>query len=141
MLLKSPFWFHCSLIVLLFYASSPASAPGDVAGRWDLTVGTGVDSYPSWLEILRKDGKLSGHFVGRVGSARPIKKIEFGNNTLKFSLPPQYEKMKSDLVFEGKLVSGGKRLEGTTTGEDGKPLTWAGVPAPALPANPAPTMR
>jgi hypothetical protein len=70
MLLKSPYWLLFSLLLLLS-ASLPAFVPGDVAGRWDLTVGTGGDSYPSWLEVSSKDGKLSGRFVGRVGSARP----------------------------------------------------------------------
>src|SRR5262249_39638465 len=49
---------------------------------------------------------------------------------LKFSLPPQYEHMKVDLVFEGNLT--GAKLEGSTNGEDGATLKWFGVRAPAL---------
>ncbi len=111
----------------------PANDNKDIVGRWDLTVGTGGDAYPSWLEVTRKEGKLAGRFVGRVGSARPIKQIDFGANKLKFSLAPQYENMKTDLVFEGGLDASKRQLRGTTTGEDGRTLGWLGVAAPALP--------
>ncbi len=111
----------------------PANDNKDIVGRWDLTVGTGGDAYPSWLEVTRKEGKLAGRFVGRVGSARPIKQIDFGANKLKFSLPPQYENIKTDLVFEGGLDGRKRQLRGTTTGEDGRTLGWLGVAAPALP--------
>jgi len=111
----------------------PANDNKDIVGRWDLTVGTGGDAYPSWLEVSRKEGKLAGRFVGRVGSARPIKQIDFGANKLKFSLAPQYENMKTDLVFEGGLDASKRQLRGTTTGEDGRTLGWLGVAAPALP--------
>ncbi len=127
-----------ALAILVFAFLSPAKQAGDISGRWDLTIGEAKDAYPSWLEVTRKDGKLSGRFVGRVGSARPIKQIGIEGNILKFSLPPQYEKMPSDLVFEGKLIVAGRRLEGTTTGEDGKERKWTGAPAPALPRNPNP---
>src|SRR5262249_26688552 len=73
-----------------------------ILGRWDFTV-QGTDApYSSWLEVSDSGGSLQGRFVGRFGSVRPIKQIEFKNGALKFSLPPQYEKMKVDLVFEGK---------------------------------------
>ena len=111
----------------------PANDNKDILGRWDLTVGTGGDAYPSWLEVTRKEGKLGGRFVGRVGSARPVKRIDFSGNKLTFSLPPQYENMKTDLVFEGGLDASKRQLRGTTTGEDGRTLGWLGVPAPALP--------
>jgi hypothetical protein len=52
------------------------------------------------------------------------------HGTLNFSLPPQYESRKTDLVFNGKLA--GNRLKGTTVGEDGKTLNWTGVRAPVL---------
>jgi len=139
MLRKPSRLFRLSVLVVLFSAAYLlARLPRDVAGRWDLTVGTGKDAYPSWLQVTRNDGRLSGRFVGRVGSARPIKQIEFERDTLKFSLPPQYEKMKTDLAFEGKMAPGGRKLEGTTIGEDGKQLAWTGVPAPRLPGNPKP---
>jgi hypothetical protein len=128
----------CALLACAFAITPTGQAQkaGDILGRWDLTV-QGTDApYTSWLEVTNAEGKLTGRFVGRFGSARPIKQIEFSDGKLKFSLPRQYERMKVDLVFEGKL-SGGK-LEGTTNGEDGATLKWTGVRAPALKPNPNP---
>lgn len=110
-----------------------AGAPQGVAGRWDLTIGVEDKAYPSWLEIATKDGQLSGRFVGRMGSARPIKKIAFENGSLTFSLPVQYEKFKTDMSFAATLSPAGDKLTGTTKNEEGTELTWVGVRAPALP--------
>jgi len=128
---KMPIMLFSLLICLFVFASAGgAQKPDAILGRWDLTV-QGTDApYSSWLEITDAEGKLQGRFVGRFGSARPIKQIEFSDGKLKFSLPPQYEHMKVDLVFEGKLT--GAKFEGSTNGEDGATLKWAGVRAPAL---------
>lgn len=99
----------------------------ELLGRWDLIVGEGADAYPSWVELSLNGGR----FVGKVGSARPLDKVEIVGNLLKFSLPPQYESRKDDLVFEGNLEGG--VLKGETTFENGAPATWSGVKAPDLP--------
>src|SRR6266508_571633 len=110
------------LIFLSVFASTgEAQKASPIIGRWDLTVHGADAPYTSWLEVTDAEGKLQGRFVGRFGSARPIKQIEFNDGKLKFSLPPQYENMKVDLVFEG-----------STNGEDGATLKWSGVRAPAL---------
>lgn len=102
-----------------------------IVGRWDMTVQDADGSqYPSWFEASREGGKLVGRFVGRVGSARPIKTIEYVNGHLKFSLPIQYEPHKSDLQFEAEFS--GDRLQGTTFDPAGKTLKWTAVRAPAL---------
>lgn len=103
-----------------------------IEGRWDVTVQAPEGGYPTWFEVKSEAGKLTGSFVGRVGSARPIQRIEFAAGQLKFSLPPQYEKHKSDLSFTGKFA--GDRLEGTTNVEDGSTLKWTAVRAPDLKA-------
>jgi hypothetical protein len=112
---------------------STAQGVKPLLGRWDLVV-QGTDApYTSWLEVTSEaDGRLNGRFVGRFGSVRPIRELSFDQGTLNFQLPRQFEARKADLVFTGKLENG--RLSGTTIGEDGKTLTWTGVPAPALPA-------
>jgi hypothetical protein len=126
----------CALALCVLVAASSARTAEPTVSRWNLTV-MGTDApYPSWLEMTREGDALSGRFVGRFGSARPIKQIEFKNSNLKFSLPPQYENMKVDLVFTGTLAAG--KLSGTTNGEDGAQLKWTGVRAPALKPNPAP---
>jgi len=109
------------------------SAPRGITGRWDLTIGVADNAYPSWLEITTKDGQLSGRFVGRMGSARPIKKIALVKGSLTFSLPVQYEKFKTDMSFAATLSPDGEKLTGTTKSEAGAELTWVGLRAPALP--------
>ena len=99
----------------------------DLLGRWDLTIGTGADCYPSWVE-LKPNG---GQFVGRVGSARPIETVRYGKDTVTFSLPPQYEGRKDNLAFQATIRR--DVLEGTTTIEDGSTVSWVGKRAPALP--------
>ena len=132
---RVPFVLGLFLVFSALGNSSPAlDNSNDIVGRWDLSVGEGAEAYPSWLEVTKKDGKLAGRFVGRVGSARPIKQIEFAKGMLSFSLPPQYEKRKTDLSFSGSLSDSGVLLRGKTMGEDGNHLTWRGVRAPALAA-------
>ena len=123
-------WFFAFLSVGSAMSVSP---PQGVTGRWDLTVGSGDKAYPSWLEITNQGDELSGRFVGRFGSARPIKKIAFEEGRLTFSLPAQFEKSKSDMSFSARLTSDVDRLEGSTISEDGAELSWVGVRAPALP--------
>lgn len=95
-------------------------------GRWDLVVGTGADAFPSWVEL----GNGEGRFVGKVGSARPIKSIAIDGDTVRFSLPRQYEARTTDLQFEGKLAGG--VLKGTCLADDGSTLVWEGKPAPTF---------
>lgn len=100
-----------------------------IIGRWDITITEeNGGQYPSWFEVTDEAGKLAGRFVGRVGSQRPIKTIEFANGHLSFSLPIQYERHKSDLKFEATLVR--NRLEGTTFDPNGATLKWTAVRAP-----------
>ncbi len=117
-------------ILALSTLTVTAQTGKDLLGRWDLVV-DGTDApYSSWLEVSETDGKLTGRFVGRFGSVRPIREITFDKGALTFILPPQFERRRADLVFEGRLA--GRSLSGTTVGEDGRTLNWRGSPAPAL---------
>lgn len=105
--------------------------PQSLIGRWDLTVTTPDGKYPSWLEI-RKSGRqtLVGSFVAQFGSARPISKVEWDNGTFRFTIPPQWEARKEDITYEGKLV--GDLIQGESTDEKGRKITWEGTRAPSL---------
>jgi len=116
---------------------APASLPGQesqspVTGRWDLTFRTGDGtSFPSWLEIRRSGNRAHvGRLVGQVGSARPISEIEFSNDTIRFSVPLQWEPGDSALRFVA--VRSDSQLSGWMTDGTGTRLAWTGVRAPAL---------
>jgi len=106
-------------------------ADDKIVGRWDMTVqDANGNYYPSWFEATRDGDKLTGRFVGRVGSQRPIKSITFEKGQLSFNLPVQYESPKGDLKFDAVLT--GKQLEGTMLDSAGQTLKWTAVRAPAL---------
>jgi hypothetical protein len=111
--------------------TKPLAFPDAVLGRWDLTI-QGVDgAYPSWLKVhQRTDDQLQAEFVGRFGSVRHASVTRFLNDQLIVVVPVQYEDMKVELVFLGKLA-GNDRLEGTTIDEKGRPITWTAARAPA----------
>jgi 3-keto-disaccharide hydrolase len=136
---------YLALLCLAVMSTPSLSAPGShrttpandkIIGRWDMTVHAENSQYPSWFEVTDNAGQWAGRFVGRVGSQRPIKTIEFANGKLSFSLPVQYERHKTDLKFEGNLV--GARLEGTTFDPNGAPLKWTAVRAAKLDRRSAP---
>jgi hypothetical protein len=124
-------WVAISVAVLAIAGPATADDPAPIMGRWDLTGRGAGEEYPSWLEVrLSGYRTLVGSFVGRFGSARPISRVEFDHGHVKFSIPPQWEGRKDDLVFEGKLE--GDVLRGETTDDAGKKVEWEGRRAPSL---------
>lgn len=102
------------------------------AGRWDLVVTHGDHSFPSWLELTECESGWLGRFVGEVGSARPIASITVEGDSLRFSLPSQYEGFSVPMEFTGTLKNGG--LSGETNTKEGGTACWLGTRAPRLPA-------
>ncbi len=129
-----------ALIAVTFYAwFQPAALADDIIiGRWDITIAAPGGKQPSWLEVRPSgNGYLVGQFVGVVGSARPIARIELTNGVMRFSIPPQWEAGKGDLVVEGHWQ--GEGLAGSMTMPDGKRLEWTAKRAPSLRRVKAPT--
>jgi hypothetical protein len=59
--------------MLLIAAAIPAAAQkpaNPFLGRWDITVTSGKDTYPDWMELSEKDGKLDAFIQPRSGGAR-----------------------------------------------------------------------
>ncbi len=111
----------CFSFLLLIQASSFANRAyfeSPVEGRWDLTLTKDGKSLPSWLEVRHSGTRfLVGQFVGMGGSSRPISKINFNNNILSFSIPPQWDTASNDLGFEARFQ--GDSLLGTLVMPDG----------------------
>jgi hypothetical protein len=121
----------CLLTSSLAGQAPPPAAP-PVTGRWDLTViGSDDRRLPSWLEIQWSGNRvLVGRFVAVVGSVRPVSRLDFSHDTLRFSLPPQWEGGTADFQVTGVLT--GDTLAGSLTTPDGKQLAWSGHRAPPL---------
>jgi len=123
------------LLCLSLLAAPPAAlaafAPAPIEGRWDITMQLDGKELPAWLEVRHSGFEtLVGQFVGAVGNARPVAKVEFAAEQVRFAVPPQWEKGKEDLQFEGRLQGDG--LSGTMTFPDGAGGTWTAVRAPSL---------
>lgn len=123
------------LLAFAFVSTLAAQQPyrPPVVGRWDLTL-TAADGrkLPSWLEVqVSGNHVLVGRFVAVVGSARPISRLEFSQDTLRFAIPSQWESGSGDLRLEAVLA--GDALAGAVTMPDGTRFPMTGVRAPALP--------
>jgi hypothetical protein len=112
--------------------------PKDFIGRWNLTLDMNGKEIPSWLEVKKSGlGVLVGYFVGDHGSARPISVINFENDKISFSIPPQWESGNKDLVFEGVLS--GDKLTGNIHYPNGDQFNYVGERAPSLSRDKNPT--
>src|SRR6058998_908172 len=127
---------HASILTATLAVMSSLSAqepaPPPVVGTWDLTL-TAPDgrALPSWLEVhVSGRGVLVGRFVGVVGSVRPISRLTYANDTLRFAIPPQWETGSADVQFAGVVT--GDALAGTITDPGGNPYPFTAVRAPAL---------
>lgn len=108
--------FSSSIIFFLLTISARAQTKAPpIVGRWNLTVTRGEEKYTSWLEVERSGRQsLVGRFVGRIGGARPIGKIDWSDRVARFSIPAQWESSSNNLRFEGRLQEDGS-LAGTIT--------------------------
>ncbi len=138
-LLKTHRWLLQPAVLLLMtiftakaeYFPIEKPDPPSIEGRWDITIDDAGKSLPSWLEVMHSgNNRLIGHYVGIVGSARPISKINFSNGKMSFTIPPQWEQEDNDLSFEATLE--GDSLKGTMIAADGKKYNWTAHRAPSL---------
>ncbi|MFT3704750.1 MAG: DUF1080 domain-containing protein [Agriterribacter sp.] len=124
------------LVFSVYSANANNTYQGDsdsllIQGRWDLTLTINGKEYPSWLEISHSGHHmLVGQFVGIVGSARPIARVNFVGGKMSFAIPPQWDKGTADLQVEGTLQ--GDHWNGTMISCEGETYSWTGVRAPSL---------
>ena len=112
-------------------ASHENAASGTIIGRWDIAIDQGTTKLPSWLEVRPSgNGYLVGQFVGVVGMARPVARIDSAGGVFRFAIPPQWEQGKSDLQVEARMQ--GDELSGTMTFPDGKKSSFVAKRAPSL---------
>jgi|SRR5579872_708071 len=104
-------------------------APQPFAGRWDLTVKTPKDTYPSWMEFTQKDGQPEVRIVGRVASAHAATEVKLDGSHLSFTTMEWFEK---DIPVSWDFTAAGGKVMGHQKRSDGVEGDITGVHAPAL---------
>ncbi|HJU72559.1 MAG TPA: DUF1080 domain-containing protein [Gemmatimonadaceae bacterium] len=104
--------------------------PIPIVGRWNLRVTNPRDVFTMWLEVERSGyTALVGRFVGLIGGARPIGKIDWADGVARFTIPSEWD-TSGDLNFEIRVD--GDSLIGSTTGTRGFLWAFVGRRAPIL---------
>ncbi len=107
-------------------AFSQAGKP--FVGRWDLTLTSQRGSWPQWMEIVEKDGKVDGRIQPRGGAVRPIVDAKVEGDHLLITVQKGNERMP-DVTWD--VTASGDKLSGTQ--KQGQNETKiAGVRAPEL---------
>lgn len=104
-------------------------AKNPFAGRWDLTIKTATETYPSWLEFVTTGDGLRVRIVGRVASVHPAEDVEQNNSKVSFTSSEWFGK---PMKVSWELSVREDKLAGTQRREDGVIGQITGVPAPAL---------
>jgi hypothetical protein len=119
-----------SIAAMAFLAPGlPLKAAQPFAGRWDLTVTTPKDTYPSWMEFTQTGGQRQVRVVGRVASVHPATDVKLDGAHLSFTTSEWFDG-QIKVTWEFHVADG--KLTGTQKRADGVEGQIAGVPAPAL---------
>jgi len=79
-------------IILFFAVAAVVLIPGlsqkanPYAGRWDLTVTADGHPFPSWLEVMEKDGQLEARAQQRTGNVAPVAGVKMEGGKLLVSV-------------------------------------------------------
>lgn len=98
-------------------------------GRWDLTVKTPHETYPSWMECVRENGKPAVRVVGRVASVHSAEDVRLEGNELTFTTKEWFGK---DIPVTWEFHQDGGKLMGKQKRSDGVAGDVTAESAPAL---------
>src|ERR1700690_738035 len=115
--------------IALLAPGMPLEAAQPFAGRWDLTVTTPKDTYPSWMEFTQSGGQPLVRVVGRVASVHPATDVQLDGSHLSFTTS---EWLDGQIKVTGEFHAAGGKLTGTQKRADGAEGQIAGARAPAL---------
>ncbi len=118
-----------------------ARAANPFAGRWDLTVKTPTVTYPSWVEVVEKDGELAVRAQTRTGNVRPVSGARMDGSrlivTVSAATPAQpasegKRERPAQPAFVWELEAKGGKLTGIQKRGDTVQGQITGVRAPEL---------
>jgi hypothetical protein len=110
----------------------PALSPQPVqpfAGRWDLTITTPKDTYPSWMEFTGDAAQPHVRLVGRVSSVHPADALKVEGSHMTFTTSEWFSH-PIKVTWEFTVADG--KLTGTQKRADGVEGQISGVRAPTL---------
>jgi hypothetical protein len=110
-------------------ASNGQDAKNPFTGRWDLTIKTDTETYPSWIQFVDTSEGLRVRLVGRVAGVHPAEDVQQDGSKISFTSSEWFGKTMK-VIWE--LATNGDKLSGTQKREDGVTGQISGVPAPAL---------
>ena len=123
--MKHLFWIPCAAALLA--AGLAQHAPNPFLGRWDVTVTAGQDTYPDWIEVSEKDGKLAALVQPRSGGTTWASAVKLDGSRLTVTLGGgRGPATVWDLAANGDSFSGDLKRGDAVRGH------LAGVRAPAL---------
>jgi hypothetical protein len=122
---------HLAIAVTLAATLIPAlpqKTGNPFAGRWDMTVTKGNDTFPSWMEVVEQGGNLQVRAQGRTGNVNPAEAVKMDGSRLLVTVVAA-SPARPELVWE--LAAKGGQLTGTERrGDSVAQIT--GVRAPSL---------
>src|SRR5262249_4070115 len=107
------------------------NAASPFAGRWDIAIKSGAETYPDWLEVTESGGTLQARVQPKDGSVKPVTSVKTEGSHLLVAFPLRNRKGNWDLTVSGERISGTQKMEPGEAGE------VTGIRAPAL-KRPAP---
>lgn len=123
------------LVALISVGILPALSQREMknpfAGRWDLTVKTPTETYPSWIEFAETTDGPRVRVVGRVTSVHLAQEVQQNGSKISFT---SSERFGRPMKVTWELTVAGKKLTGTQKREDGVTGQILGVLAPPLKA-------
>jgi hypothetical protein len=117
------------LLSSMFVMGAALQGAQPFAGRWDLTVTTPKDTYPSWMEFTESGGKPKVRVVGRVASVHPATEVKVDGARLTFTTSEWFD---GQIKVTWELHAANGKLTGSEKRADGVEGQIAGVPAPEL---------
>src|SRR5258705_4915128 len=119
--MKSPAFVLIGAAAALTPALSKKAASQPFSGRWDLTVTTPKETYPSWMEFTETGGTSNIRIVGRVASVHAPTEVKLEGTRLAFTTMEWFG--ESDIkvawamsVAGGKITRHQKRADGMECG-------------------------
>jgi hypothetical protein len=115
--------------VVLIPAFSKQGGAGAFAGRWDLTIKTPNETYPSWMELAEVGGNAKLRVQGRVSSVHPASDVKLEGSHLSFQSMEWFGK---PIPVSWEMTVHNGKITGTQKRSDGVQGEITGVPAPSL---------